>query len=93
MGTTTLRFRGVPYGWVQSFDTSSYMKKLFLPLALIIFITGCGNHQAEVDACWERGVAYFKDIGSYPNLQSAENQGKRATDVAWERCKRNTNAF
>lgn len=56
-------------------------------------ISGCGNHAAEIDACWERGVAYFKDIGSYPNLQSAENQGKRATDVAWERCKRNTNAF
>lgn len=47
----------------------------------------------SVASCVERGVAYFKEIGSYPTLKSAPNAGKSADDVALERCVRATTAF
>lgn len=46
-----------------------------------------------VAACVRRGVAYFREIGSYPTLQSAPNTGRAAEDVAAERCQRTTTAF
>lgn len=46
-----------------------------------------------VIACARRGVAYFREIGSYPNLQSAPNKGRAAEDVVLERCQRTTTAF
>lgn len=46
-----------------------------------------------VMSCVQRGVAYFKEIGSYPTLQSAPNTGRAAEDVALERCQRTTGAF
>lgn len=46
-----------------------------------------------VAACVKRGIAYFKEIGSYPILMSAPNVGKSADDVALERCVRTTTAF
>lgn len=46
-----------------------------------------------VTACAQRGVAYFKEIGSYPTLQSAPDAGRAADDVALERCRRTTTAF
>lgn len=51
---------------------------------------------AEADgvaACTERGVAYFKEIGSYPTLSSAPNRGRSAREVAAERCGRTLTAF
>jgi len=38
-------------------------------------------------------VAYFKEIGSYPTLLAPPNKGKKAEDVARERCNRTTTAF
>lgn len=46
-----------------------------------------------VTACVERGIAYFKEIGSYPTLRSAPNAGRAAEDVALERCQRTATAF
>lgn len=46
-----------------------------------------------VMACAHRGVAYFKQMGSYPTLKSAPNIGRAAEDVALERCQRTTTAF
>ncbi len=46
-----------------------------------------------VAACTERGVAYFKEIGSYPTLSSAPNAGRSAREVAAERCGRTLTAF
>ena len=43
----------------------------------------------EVKACIERGVAYFKEIGSFPTL----SDGRSAIKVARERCQRTTTAF
>jgi len=59
----------------------------------ILPLAGCGNHRAEVDACVDRGVIYFKETGSFPTLSSAGNEGKYAADVARERCNRTTTAF
>lgn len=49
--------------------------------------------QSPVAACIERGVAYFKEIGSYPALKMAPNAGRSAEVVATERCNRTTTAF
>ncbi|UZK70781.1 hypothetical protein OKW76_07095 [Sphingomonas sp. S1-29] len=46
-----------------------------------------------VAACTKRGIAYFKEIGSYPTLSSAPNRGRAADDVAAERCNRTLTAF
>ncbi len=67
--------------------------KLKLLILLLIPLSGCGNGGAEVEACVGRGVAYFKEIGSYPTLLSAPNAGRAAEDVARERCNRTTTAF
>jgi hypothetical protein len=46
-----------------------------------------------VAECAKRGVAYFKEIGSFPTLSSAPNAGRDAAEVALERCRRTTTAF
>lgn len=61
-------------------------------------LSGCSKSSSssgggEVDACVNRGVAYFKEIGSYPTLSSAPTTGRLAEDVARERCNRTTTAF
>jgi len=43
----------------------------------------------SITKCYERGVAYFKEIGSYPTL----SDGRLAGDVAAERCDRSKQAF
>lgn len=61
--------------------------------------TDLGNQSqatAAVDtvaACTDRGIAYFKEIGSYPRLSSAPNAGRLAREVAAERCGRTLTAF
>ena len=55
---------------------------------------GCGRRNAdEVEACVDRGIAYFKETGSYPTLKSAPNKGRSVVEVARERCERTTTAF
>jgi hypothetical protein len=44
---------------------------------------------AGENTCVQRGIAYFKEIESYPNLSN----GRDATSVAIERCNRTINAF
>lgn len=51
------------------------------------------DQEDSVTACVERGVAYFKEIGSYPTLQAEPNTGRAAEEVALERCQRTTTAF
>tara|TARA_Y100000296_G_C5168460_1_gene255998 strand:- start:621 stop:1178 length:558 start_codon:yes stop_codon:yes gene_type:complete len=43
--------------------------------------------------CVDRGVEYFKEIGSYPTLSSHPDAGRPAKDVALERCGRTLTAF
>lgn len=47
----------------------------------------------DVQACVDRGVAYFKEVGSYPTLKSLPDRGRKAEDVALGRCRRTTTAF
>lgn len=51
----------------------------------------CSNVSTKIgpSSCYERGLAYFRAIGSYPNL----SDGRSATDVAYERCARSATAF
>jgi hypothetical protein len=55
-------------------------------------VTGASGG-SDVSACVDRGVKYFKGIGSYPTLSSPPNAGRSAEDVATERCNRTTTAF
>jgi hypothetical protein len=69
------------------------VNRLFLLCsAMLLSLAGCGPSK-EVEECVANGVAYFKEIGSYPTLTSPPNQGRRAEDVARERCNRTTTAF
>ena len=55
--------------------------------------TSSSGGNAAVEACVRRGVAYFKEVGSYPTLQSEPNVGRGAEVVARERCQKSTAAF
>ncbi len=44
---------------------------------------------SPVEACVERGMAYFSSLGSYPKL----SDGRDAIEVARERCSRDLKAF
>jgi hypothetical protein len=60
--------------------------------ALVLLLAGCGssgNSQEAINACAARGVAYFKEIGSYPTLSN----GREADVEAIQRCRRTTTAF
>ena len=67
------------------------MRRIGLLLAAML-LSGCGK-DPEVQACTERGIAYFKEAGSYPTLKTFPNEGRDAEDVARERCIRTTTAF
>jgi len=55
--------------------------------------TSSSSSARPVEACISRGIAYFKEIGSYPTLLTAPNAGRSADVVARERCNRTTTAF
>ena len=69
--------------------------RLFIAGMAFLGLAGCGKSGPDprIAACVERGVTYFKEIGSYPTLSSAPDTGRRAEDVARERCNRTTTAF
>lgn len=48
------------------------------------------ERQRKMQPCIDKGIAYFKEIGSYPKLAST---GERAEQVAKDRCERTTTAF
>jgi hypothetical protein len=66
--------------------------KLFTFIFTSLILLSCSNDFA-VEECVARGVAYFKEIGSYPRLESPPNEGRTAEDVSRERCNRTTSAF
>lgn len=47
------------------------------------------HYDQEIEACEKRGVAYFSEIGSYPYL----SDGRKAAEVARDRCTRTLTAF
>ena len=63
---------------------------------MLLGIVGCNEEsiaQSEINDCYDRGVAYFKEIDSYPTLHSEPNVGRYAVEIARERCNRTTTAF
>lgn len=69
-----------------------------IPLVMFMGSPGPVVHRPSapkptVTACVEKGIAYFKEMGSYPTLQAAPNKGRNAEDVARERCQRTPTAF
>lgn len=65
--------------------------KLLVSLTVVVVALFACRRNPEIQACADRGVAYFKDIGSYPTLKT--DPKRRAEDVALERCRRTTTAF
>ncbi len=72
-----------------------YLSKKVIVAAIPILLISCGQSEAdkklekkEYHNCVNRGVAYFKEIGSYPNLKAKSSKNKSALVEAQERCKR-----
>lgn len=65
----------------------------FLPTTFAHGQTTRPAPSGKIAACVKRGVAYFKEIGSYPTLKTKPNRGRSAEEVALERCRRTTTAF
>lgn len=71
---------------------------LFFTLITAV-LAGCGKSSSpeivnpEIEECVARGLAYFVEIGSYPVLTTEPNVGRKASEVARERCDRTTGAF
>lgn len=76
------------------------MKRLVIILALVL--AACSRPESPpgtseatasgedpIRSCVEKGVAYFKEIESFPTL----SDGRDAAEVALERCSRTTGAF
>lgn len=72
-------------------------QRLVILLGILVAISACGNGDGSrttaVDTCVENGIAYYKEVGSYPTLTSAGFAGRRAEDVAAEKCSRSQLAF
>ncbi|NOT77615.1 MAG: hypothetical protein HOP07_01280 [Bacteriovoracaceae bacterium] len=63
------------------------MKNIFLGVLSALLFSSCSNK--DIDSCVQRGITYYKEIGSYPIL----SDGKNAETVAIEKCSRTTSAF
>jgi hypothetical protein len=64
---------------------------LLVIVAWLFFPDTQGSKAQEIEACTNRGIAYFKAIGSYPQLKTAPSRS--ADEEARERCTRTTGAF
>ena len=60
--------------------------------AVALTMTACevGSSREQVEACAQRGIAHFRETGSYPRLHKT---GRLAEDVARDRCARSLTAF
>ncbi len=63
--------------------------KLFFAVSLFVSFIGYQSEATTIKQCVDNGIAYFKEIESYPYLSS----GRSAVTVATERCNRNVHAF
>lgn len=66
---------------------------LALGVAFVVLNATNAEGRREIAACTDRGIAYFKEIGSYSTLSSDPDRGRIPEDVAAERCGRTTTAF
>jgi hypothetical protein len=77
-------------------DANISIMGCFGTIAIILFVvyavwprSNQRSNTSDVSSCVEQGVAYFKEIGSYPYLST----GRDARSVAVERCSRTSGAF
>lgn len=64
-------------------------RMLLAALILATCVCPVGAQLPDFDICVRRGIAYFKEIGSWPTL----SDGRNAEQVVRERCRRSTQAF
>lgn len=50
---------------------------------------GCSSEKEELEACYRKGITYYREIGSYPTL----SDGRDANRVIGERCATSKIAF
>lgn len=97
MPISTIMQRRVMREGKRRITMKTLFNSLLICLVAAISVTSCDsgnwNRAAEIAACTQRGIEYFREIGSYPTLSSAPNAGRSADDVAAERCNRTTTAF
>jgi hypothetical protein len=67
------------------------MKRIGIVIVAVAMTSACksSSSKGDVDACIQRGIQYYKDIGSYPTLSNGENADKKVS----ERCNRTATAF
>ena len=63
---------------------------LLLVVSISLGLLVCGGNDAEYNSCVEKGIQYYKDIGSYPNL-TTENISAEAK--VQQSCKNSVVAF
>jgi len=94
--------RGIAAGWIASAWWLRIVAVVIVLLAVrSVYYTLISepeyvtvtSQKSDIEVCVEKGVEYFKSIGSYPTLQSDPNIGRSAEDVARERCRRTITAF
>ena len=73
---------------------------VFFALACFSSLYSCSDQTptaapavSATQQCIDRGIEYYKEIGSYPTLSSAPNAGRSAESVVSERCARSVTAF
>ena len=66
-------------------------QRILVLIGFIVLILVIYNSEKQVDepGCWQRGVAYYKSIGSYPRLSN----GDLAEAAAMRKCKNSPIAF
>lgn len=62
---------------------------LLLGVCLLFVALGSCKPSEEYEACVERGIRYYKEIGSFPRLST----GEKAEHAAKKRCRRSKHAF
>lgn len=73
---------------IRTFVTKN--RKGLIAVAIVVGLCVVGAVVATAEQrCTDRGIAYFKEIGSWPTLST----GRDAETVAAERCARTTSAF
>ena len=66
---------------------------LLVVIGIAYYYNALGRQRLEQADCIKRGVASFKQIGSYPTLRVPPDKGRAAIDVARERCSGTSAAF
>jgi len=73
----------------------NFMKKIVL-LILMFGLVGCGESKEkssannDINECVQKGIAYYKEIGSYPMLKS---ENISAEEKALKKCENSRVAF